>query len=128
MSEKATIIYTHTDGAPPFATYSLFANCEGFAQPAGMYIETHGISLAGHILAAFSEKLPDAQKVNDSLAELGELVKKPQSVARAAGVPAVFWLDTTRPHDAGGYYAPDPAQASQAMRPSKTFNEIIDRG
>jgi monomeric isocitrate dehydrogenase len=28
----------------------------------------------------------------------------------------------------GGYYMPDPALCAEAMRPSKTFNEIIDRG
>jgi isocitrate dehydrogenase len=28
--------------------------------------------------------------------------------------------------DIGGYYRPDPAKAARAMRPSPTFNEIID--
>jgi isocitrate dehydrogenase len=31
-----------------------------------------------------------------------------------------------RPMDLGGYYMPDPFLASQAMRPSATFNSIID--
>ncbi len=31
------------------------------------------------------------------------------------------------PMDIGGYYFPDSAMASQAMRPSATFNSIIDR-
>ena len=31
-----------------------------------------------------------------------------------------------RPVDIGGYYLPDDAKASQAMRPSPTFNRIID--
>jgi isocitrate dehydrogenase len=30
------------------------------------------------------------------------------------------------PKDIGGYYHPDDAKAEAAMRPSKTFNEIID--
>ena len=30
------------------------------------------------------------------------------------------------PVDVGGYYLPDPAKASDAMRPSKTLNGIID--
>jgi isocitrate dehydrogenase len=30
------------------------------------------------------------------------------------------------PVDVGGYYVPDPAMAEQAMRPSATFNAIID--
>jgi isocitrate dehydrogenase len=28
--------------------------------------------------------------------------------------------------DVGGYYRPDPARTSAAMRPSATFNAIID--
>jgi isocitrate dehydrogenase len=31
-----------------------------------------------------------------------------------------------RPVDLGGYYRPDPARASRAMRPSPTFNAIVD--
>ena len=31
-----------------------------------------------------------------------------------------------KPMDIGGYYLPDPALASKAMRPSETLNEIID--
>jgi isocitrate dehydrogenase len=31
-----------------------------------------------------------------------------------------------RPVDLGGYYLPDDAKATQAMRPSPTFNRIID--
>ena len=30
------------------------------------------------------------------------------------------------PQDLGGYYRPDPARAERAMRPSQTFNDIID--
>ena len=31
-----------------------------------------------------------------------------------------------KPTDIGGYYQPDEAKASAALRPSKTFNEIVD--
>jgi isocitrate dehydrogenase len=31
-----------------------------------------------------------------------------------------------KPVDIGGYYHPDPAKASKAMRPSATFNAILD--
>ena len=31
-----------------------------------------------------------------------------------------------QPMDIGGYYNPDPAKETAAMRPSKTFNAIID--
>jgi isocitrate dehydrogenase len=32
-----------------------------------------------------------------------------------------------KPVDVGGYYLPDPALTAQAMRPSATFNAIVDR-
>lgn len=32
------------------------------------------------------------------------------------------------PVDIGGYYKPDPKLCARAMRPSATFNEIIDEG
>jgi isocitrate dehydrogenase len=32
-----------------------------------------------------------------------------------------------KPVDVGGYYHPDPALTAQAMRPSATFNAIVDR-
>jgi isocitrate dehydrogenase len=33
--------------------------------------------------------------------------------------------DQGHPNDIGGYYRPDPAETSAAMRPSRTFNEIL---
>ncbi|MGO1884239.1 MAG: NADP-dependent isocitrate dehydrogenase [Citricoccus sp.] len=69
------IIYTYTDEAPMLATGSLLPLVEAFASTAGVGMETRDISLAGRILAAFNDVLPADQKVNDSLAELGELVK-----------------------------------------------------
>ncbi|MEO9248517.1 NADP-dependent isocitrate dehydrogenase [Citricoccus nitrophenolicus] len=69
------IIYTYTDEAPMLATGSLLPLVEAFASTAGVGMETRDISLAGRILAAFNDVLPADQKVNDALAELGELVK-----------------------------------------------------
>ena len=31
-----------------------------------------------------------------------------------------------QPVDIGGYYSPDPTKTAQAMRPSPTFNAVID--
>ena len=42
-------------------------------------METRDISLAGRVLAAFSDQLPPEQRVSDDLAELGELAKTPEA-------------------------------------------------
>jgi isocitrate dehydrogenase len=73
----AKIIYTKTDEAPALATYSLLPIVEAFTGVAGIEIETRDISLASRILANFPDSLHDDQKTADTLAELGDLVKKP---------------------------------------------------
>ncbi|WP_287861867.1 NADP-dependent isocitrate dehydrogenase [Corynebacterium sp.] len=75
----AKIIYTRTDEAPLLATYSLKPIVEAFASTSGVEVETRDISLAARILAAFSDVLPAEQKVDDALAELGELAKTPDA-------------------------------------------------
>lgn len=75
----AKIIYTRTDEAPLLATYSLKPVVEAFAGTAGIDVETRDISLAGRILAQFPDKLSDEQRVEDALAELGELAKTPEA-------------------------------------------------
>ena len=75
----AKIIYTRTDEAPLLATYSLKPIVEAFASTSGVEVETRDISLAARILAAFSDVLPEEQKVDDALAELGELAKTPDA-------------------------------------------------
>ncbi|MBI5310102.1 MAG: NADP-dependent isocitrate dehydrogenase [Actinobacteria bacterium] len=66
------IIYTHTDEAPALATRSLLPIIESFTSLAGVEVETRDISLAGRILAQFTDH-PDA------LAELGALSKTPEA-------------------------------------------------
>ncbi len=73
------IIYTHTDEAPALATYSFLPVIQAFAGACGVDIETRDISLAGRILAAMGDHLEADQKVNDALAELGELAKTPEA-------------------------------------------------
>lgn len=75
----AKIIYTQTDEAPALATYSFLPIVKSFAKRANVELETRDISLAARILAAFSSRLPEPQRVNDALAELGELAKKPEA-------------------------------------------------
>ena len=80
MSEKdSKIIYTKTDEAPFLATYSLLPIISAFISKAGIKMETKDISLAARVLAIFPEYLAEDQKVNDALAELGELVKKSEA-------------------------------------------------
>ena len=76
---KSTIIYTKTDEAPALATYSLLPIVEAFIAAADIDIKTSDISLAARILANFPEHLNDDQKVEDTLAELGELTLKPNA-------------------------------------------------
>ncbi|HJG80046.1 MAG TPA: NADP-dependent isocitrate dehydrogenase [Brevibacterium senegalense] len=75
----AKIMYTRTDEAPLLATYSLKPIVEAFARTAGVDVETRDISLAGRIIALFPERLTDAQRLDDALAELGELAKTPDA-------------------------------------------------
>jgi isocitrate dehydrogenase len=73
------IIYTLTDEAPALATHSLLPIVQAFTKAAGCDVETRDISLAGRILAQFSDRLTKAQVVGDDLAELGELAKTPEA-------------------------------------------------
>ena len=66
------IIYTLTDEAPALATRSLLPIIEAFAGTAGIEVEHRDISLAGRILAQFTDH-PDA------LSELGALAKTPEA-------------------------------------------------
>ncbi|MBA4607023.1 NADP-dependent isocitrate dehydrogenase [Aeromicrobium sp. Marseille-Q0843] len=75
----STIIYTHTDEAPALATYSFLPIIEAYASKAGVEVETRDISLAGRIIAAVSDLLPEDQRAADALAELGELAKRPEA-------------------------------------------------
>lgn len=78
MSDQ-TIIYTITDEAPALATASLLPIVKAFAKTAHVDIETRDISLAARILSTFPEFLRKDQRVNDALAELGQLVKRPEA-------------------------------------------------
>jgi isocitrate dehydrogenase len=79
MTKAAKIIYTLTDEAPALATYSLLPIIKAFTAPSHISIETRDISLAARILANFPEYLTEEQRVNDALAELGELAKQPEA-------------------------------------------------
>ncbi|MFZ2217396.1 MAG: NADP-dependent isocitrate dehydrogenase [Rhodoferax sp.] len=73
------IIYTLTDEAPLLATYSFLPVVRTFAAPAGIDIEESDISVAARVLAEFPEQLTDAQKVPNTLAELGKKTLLPET-------------------------------------------------
>jgi len=52
---------------------------EAFSAAAGVAVETRDISLSGRIIASFPEFLTPEQRINDDLAELGELAKQPDA-------------------------------------------------
>jgi isocitrate dehydrogenase len=79
MTKSSKIIYTKTDEAPALATHSFLPIVQAFTAPANIQLESRDISLAARILAAFPEFLNEDQRVNDDLAELGELAKTPEA-------------------------------------------------
>ena len=107
---KPEIIYTHTDEAPALATYSLLPIVQAFAAKAGVPVVTRDISLTGRILAQFPDRLTDAQRVNDDLAELGKL-----TLEREANIVKLPNISASIPQlkaaiaelQAAGYAVPD---------------------
>ncbi len=79
MLDKSTIIYTKTDEAPALATHSFLPIAKAFASSSNIEMITKDISLAARILALFPDRLNEDQRVEDALATLGKLVKKPEA-------------------------------------------------
>ena len=79
MSANPTIIYTITDEAPALATYSFLPIVQTFTKHAGIAVETRDISLAGRIIAQFTDRLPERQRIADDLAELGQLATQAEA-------------------------------------------------
>ena len=73
------IVWTKVDEAPGLATFSLLPIVEAFVGAAGVKMKLKDISLTGRIIANFPEKLTPAQKINDELAELGQLAMRPEA-------------------------------------------------
>lgn len=78
-AEQPTIIYTLTDEAPLLATYAFLPIIRTFSEPAGINVATSDISVAARILAEFSDRLTDEQRVPDNLGELGALTQRPEA-------------------------------------------------
>src|ERR687887_580229 len=107
---NAKIIYTHTDEAPALATYSLLPIVQAFTQAAGLTIETRDISLAGRILASFTDRLPPDRRQCDDLAELGRLAKTPDAnIVKLPNISASIpqLKDAIKELQQQGYAVPD---------------------
>ena len=76
---QSTIVYTKTDEAPYLATQSFLPIIKAFSKSSGVEFVLKDISLAGRIIANFSDQLKPEQKMGDALAELGELAKTPNA-------------------------------------------------
>ena len=79
QTKTATILWTQTDEAPALATLSLLPFVQAFTNGAGVSVETRDISLAGRIIANFSDCLKPEQRLPDNLAQLGALTLKPEA-------------------------------------------------
>jgi isocitrate dehydrogenase len=79
MSSQAKIVYTYTDEAPMLATYSLLPIIRKFTEPAGIQVDLADISVAARVISQFPEFLSPEQRVDDALAELGELATTPEA-------------------------------------------------
>ena len=78
-TSQPTILYTLTDEAPLLATCAFLPIIRTFTAPAGIRIEERDISVASRVLAEFPECLTEAQRVPNTLAELGRLTLLPDT-------------------------------------------------
>ena len=114
----AKIIYTLTDEAPALATHSLLPVIGKFLGWAGISVEQADISLAGRILAKFSE-------VEDDLAKLGNMVKEPDAnIVKlpniSASVPQLE--DAIRELQSQGFSVPDFAKGGDV---GKVYGAVL---
>ena len=77
--KSSRIIWTKTDEAPALASFSLLPVVCSFLKHADIEVEEFDISLAGRIIAAFADQLPQDLKTEDHLAALGQMVRLPEA-------------------------------------------------
>ncbi len=77
--KNVKITWTKIDEAPALASYSLLPIVKAYTKGTGIEIDISDISLTGRIIANFSEKLTEDQKIPDCLTQLGELAKTPEA-------------------------------------------------
>ena len=116
MANKTSkIIYTLTDEAPMLATHSFLPVVRAFTAPADIEVTLSDISVAARVLAEFPENLTEAQKVPNTLAELGKLTLLPDTnIIKLPNISASVGQLTAciKELQAKGYNIPDyPAEA-----------------
>lgn len=79
LAKANKVVYTHTDEAPMLATYSFLPIIKAFTNSADITVETRDISVAGRIIAYFSDQLESDQKQTDDLALLGKWCLTPNA-------------------------------------------------
>ena len=70
------IYYTLTDEAPALATFSFLPMVKAITKSTGIEFLVKDISLSARIRAAFNQRLPENQRVEDALSTLGGLAKE----------------------------------------------------
>lgn len=111
MDKKtSTIEWTWTDEAPALATLSFLPVVRGFLKGTGVNVALADISLAGRIIANFSEHLTESQRIPDHLARLGELAQTPDAnIIKLPNISASIpqLKEAIRELQAKGYKLPD---------------------
>lgn len=131
MSDNSKIIWTKTDEAPLLATYSFLPVVKAISKTAGIDVELKDISLAGRILANFSDYLKPEQKTEDALALLGKLATTPEAnIIKlpniSASIPQLKGAITEL--QAAGYSVPDypdDAQTDAEKTIKATYAKIL---
>ena len=113
-TKTSKIIYTLTDEAPMLATHSFLPVVRAFAAPADIDVTLSDISVAARVLAEFPENLTEAQKVPNTLAELGRLTLLPDTnIIKLPNISASVGQLTAciKELQAKGYNIPDYPEA-----------------
>lgn len=130
MAGKSKIYYTKTDEAPALATYSFLPIVKAFTASSDIEVETKDISLAARILANFADVLPEDQRVNDALAELGALAKTPEAnIIKLPNISASIpqLTDAIKELQAKGYALPDyPGDDATKARYAKVLGSAVN--
>ena len=115
-TQQPTIIYTLTDEAPALATHAFLPIVRAFTAPAGIRVTTADISVASRILGEFPEFLTEAQRVPNTLADLGKKTLLPDTnIIKLPNISASQnqLVSAIRELQAKGFALPDFPEAPQ---------------